>query len=145
MRAIPALQSSGARPVGHWQSRAFAARTHRPSGPGCRRHSLAVYASADVPQESSTPTVDSPIDPTPETVFYEGSGAPAELGLSLLLAATLVYIPLTMASIGRRLWINYKFTNKRLVVTTNSPIVKREVQVRKLERQAWGDRQSGMT
>lgn len=29
-----------------------------------------------------------------------------------------------------RLWIKYKFTNKRLIVTTSSPILKREVQAR---------------
>ena len=38
--------------------------------------------------------------------------------------------PLTLASIGRRLWIKYRFTNKRLVITTSSPVLQREVQVR---------------
>lgn len=35
--------------------------------------------------------------------------------------------PLTMAAIGRRLWVKYRFTNKRLIVTTSSPIFQREV------------------
>lgn len=88
-----------------------------------------------------------------EDVFYEGRGAPAELIISLLLGATLLYLvrsinlirccslqhlssictldqvscaphvdvlamqPLTAQSIGRRLWISYKFTSKRLVVS----------------------------
>lgn len=32
-------------------------------------------------------------------------------------------------SILCRLWIKWRFTNKRLVVTTNSPLLKREVQI----------------
>ena len=32
-------------------------------------------------------------------VFYEGSGSNAELAISLLLASTLLYIPLTLASV----------------------------------------------
>lgn len=62
-------------------------------------------------------------------MFYEGSGSNAELGISLVLGATLVYLPLTLAAIGRRLWISYKFTDRRLIVTTNSPVLQREVQI----------------
>lgn len=62
-----------------------------------------------------------------EAVFYEGSGAGAELALSLLLAATLIYIPLTIASIGKKLWIKYTFTNKRVVITNSSPLFSRTV------------------
>lgn len=65
----------------------------------------------------------------PEEVFFEGSGANAELALSLVLATTLIYAPLTIASIGRRLWIKYRFTNKRVTVVNSSPLFKREVQV----------------
>jgi hypothetical protein len=47
-------------------------------------------------------------DPAPEEVFYEGSGCSnVELAVSLLLGVvTLIYLPLTMASLGRRVWIN---------------------------------------
>ena len=149
----------------------------------------------------------------PETTFYEGSGSPAELVVSLLLGATLLYLvrcpaalqasqlpvgpagqpggaarhpaplpeprpaggcrptpaayplahphppaspwlqPLTIASVGRRLWIKYRFTDRRVVVTTSSPLVQREVQVayskikevRTAPRAfgAWGDMVSG--
>lgn len=48
------------------------------------------------------------VDTTPEEVFYEGSGSNLELALSVLLAGTVIYLPLTMASIGRRLWIKIK-------------------------------------
>ncbi|GFH17547.1 ribonuclease P [Haematococcus lacustris] len=65
-----------------------------------------------------------------EVTFYEGSGAAnAELVLSCLLGLTLVYAPLTIASIGRRLWIQYRFTNKRLIITNTSPLFKSQTQV----------------
>jgi hypothetical protein len=31
------------------------------------------------------------------------------------------------ASIGRRLWVNYKFTDKRLIITNTSPLFARQV------------------
>jgi hypothetical protein len=43
-----------------------------------------------------------------QELFYEGSGSNAELILSLILAATLVYIPITIAIVGKRLWIKYR-------------------------------------
>lgn len=86
-------------------------------------------AEPEASPESGTPSSAAAADAQPETVFYEGSGSNAELALSVLLGATLLFLPLTIASIGRRLWVSYKFTNKRLVVATNSPILKREVQV----------------
>lgn len=55
-------------------------------------------------------------DSIPEAVFYEGSAGNAELLVSLLLAATLVFIPLTIQVVGKRLWIKYVFTNKRIKV-----------------------------
>lgn len=65
----------------------------------------------------------------PQVVFLEGNGSAAELVLSLALGITLVYLPLSLASLGRRLWVKYRFTNKRLVVITDSPALKREVAV----------------
>jgi hypothetical protein len=107
--------------------------------------------------EDSAPSIsdDTQQQPTPtpsvsqEEVFYEGSGSNAELAISMLLGATLVYLPLSLASLGRRLWISYKFTNKRISVITNSPVMKREVQIEISKIQevrtaprafgAWGD------
>ncbi len=53
-----------------------------------------------------------------------------ELALSILLTATLIFAPLTMASIGRRFWIKYKFTNKRVIIQNTSPLFKNEVGTR---------------
>jgi hypothetical protein len=88
-------------------------------------------------------------DDEEEVVFYEGSGSNLELGLSLALGITLIYLPLTLASVGRKLWVRYRFTNKRLTVITASPVMQREVsvaysqikEVRTVARAlgAWGD------
>ncbi len=44
-----------------------------------------------------------------------------------MLGLSLIYAPLTMASIGRKLWFKLKITNKRVVIANNSPVSKREV------------------
>ncbi|KAF6251580.1 hypothetical protein COO60DRAFT_1628877 [Scenedesmus sp. NREL 46B-D3] len=68
-------------------------------------------------------------DSIPEELFYEGSCSNAELILNLLLAATLVYIPITIAIIGKRLWIKYRFTNKRVTIVNSSPLFAKTVEV----------------
>eukprot|EP00798_Chlamydomonas_sp_ICE-L_P014321 gene14321-20306_t len=96
------------------------------------------------------PTVPPPMDDDiPEEIFYEGSGSDNELLVSGLLGFTLIYAPLTMASIGRKLWFKLKITNKRIIVSFNSPLNKNEIQVtydqvkdvRSIKRAfgAWGD------
>lgn len=49
--------------------------------------------------------------------------------MALLLAPTLICLPLTIASVGRRLWFSYRFTNKRLTVTNTSPLFKSQVEI----------------
>lgn len=104
-----------------------------------RTHNLRIKPCIVRANEDSAPSISDTRQPTPtlsvssenteEEVFYEGFGSNAELAISMLLGATLVYLPLSLASLGRRLWISYKFTNKRIVVITNSPVMKREVQI----------------
>eukprot|EP00882_Tetradesmus_deserticola_P016219 GHRQ01017304.1.p3 GENE.GHRQ01017304.1~~GHRQ01017304.1.p3 ORF type:complete len:127 (+),score=37.69 GHRQ01017304.1:61-441(+) len=43
-----------------------------------------------------------------QELFYEGSCSNAELIINLILAFTLVYIPITIAVVGKRLWIKYR-------------------------------------
>jgi len=66
-------------------------------------------AAIQAPEPSSVPEqqpVEAPVvNETPESVFYESSGSPVELAISLMLGLTLIYAPLTLASIGRHLWI----------------------------------------
>lgn len=109
---------------------------------------LPICDDPDVPEEVGAPSAEpcspvtrtrhhaTPAHPTPSNarstdgqVYYEGNGSAVELALSLLLGLTLVYAPLTMASIGRRLWIRYIFTNKRVSVINSSPLFKSQVDV----------------
>lgn len=57
-----------------------------------------------------------------ETVIYEGQPAVGDLVTNIALGFTLIWLPLTLASVGRYIWIKYKFTDKRIVVETTSPI-----------------------
>lgn len=59
--------------------------------------------AAAVPADTAPSTSESPAkEDQPEVVFYEGDGGSnTELALSILLAGTVLYAPLTMASIGR--------------------------------------------
>ncbi|GIM14481.1 hypothetical protein Vretimale_17430 [Volvox reticuliferus] len=66
-----------------------------------------------------------------------------------MLGTTLFWIPLTIAAIGRGLFVNYKFTNKRISVSTNAPWKTEQLdaayqevkEVRSIPRGvgAWGD------
>ena len=64
-----------------------------------------------------------------ETVFYEGTPSGGETAINVVLGATLVWLPLTAAALGRKLWITYKITDKRVCVTTNSPFKQEELNV----------------
>jgi len=85
----------------------------------------------------------------PETVFYESAGAPAQLAFQVLLGASIIYLPLTIAAIGRYAWTKIRITNKRLEVVNTSPLFKGTQQlawsqvkeVRSAPRAfgAWGD------
>jgi hypothetical protein len=44
----------------------------------------------------------------PEELYYEGNGGAVELAVNLVLGLTLIYAPITLAAIGRRLWIKYR-------------------------------------
>lgn len=87
-------------------------------------HAPSFLADAEAAAATAAPSTSSD---AAETVFYEGSGSNAELALSVLLGFTLIYAPLTIASLGRRAWFKYRFTNKRVTVTNSSPLFKNEV------------------
>lgn len=109
------LASTRAAPCATRRSFALAPAT-APSAPHVRRCSAAgpraarqrrphvllrpAQAAADNAQAEAPPQPQEP-PPEPETVFFEGNGgSSAELAISLILGLTLVYAPLTIASIG---------------------------------------------
>jgi Bacterial PH domain len=52
-----------------------------------------------------------------EEVYYEGGPHIGDLIIGLLLATTVICLPLTVASVVRALWLRYRITNRRISVT----------------------------
>ena len=53
-----------------------------------------------------------------EEVYYEGGPAPGDLIVNLLLALTVVGIPLAVGAIVRALWLRYRITSRRVSITS---------------------------
>merc|ERR1712032_1129020 len=51
-----------------------------------------------------------------------GRPSVGDLAVNVALGATLLWLPLSIASIGRFAWVNYKITDKRISVTNTSPV-----------------------
>ena len=56
-----------------------------------------------------------------ETVHWEGPPHRGDLAINVLLGTTLLWLPLTAAAVGRAAFINYRFTDRRLSVSTTAP------------------------
>eukprot|EP00232_Nephroselmis_pyriformis_P022668 CAMPEP_0182859022 /NCGR_PEP_ID=MMETSP0034_2-20130328/4027_1 /TAXON_ID=156128 /ORGANISM="Nephroselmis pyriformis, Strain CCMP717" /LENGTH=249 /DNA_ID=CAMNT_0024990539 /DNA_START=66 /DNA_END=815 /DNA_ORIENTATION=+ len=60
-------------------------------------------------------------DFTNETTFYEGSPSNGDVATNIALGITLVWLPLTLASIARKITLEYKITDKRVSIIRNAP------------------------
>jgi hypothetical protein len=52
-----------------------------------------------------------------EEIYYEGGPHVGDLIIGLLLATTVICIPLTIGSVVRALWLRYRITDRRITVT----------------------------
>ena len=52
-----------------------------------------------------------------ENTFYEGGPHIGDLLVNILLAFTVIFLPLTIGAIVRALWLRYRITNRRISVT----------------------------
>lgn len=52
-----------------------------------------------------------------ENVYYEGGPHIGDLIINLLLAFTVICLPLTVGAIVRAIWLRYRITNRRVTVT----------------------------
>ncbi|MBE9170442.1 PH domain-containing protein [Pleurocapsales cyanobacterium LEGE 06147] len=52
-----------------------------------------------------------------ENVYYEGGPHIGDLIINILLAFTVICIPLTVGAIVRALWLRYRITDRRISVT----------------------------
>ncbi|WP_448574020.1 PH domain-containing protein [Trichothermofontia sp.] len=53
-----------------------------------------------------------------EDVFYDGGPHIGDLIIGILLAFTVICLPLTIGSIVRALWLRYRITNRRVSITS---------------------------
>lgn len=60
-------------------------------------------------------------DYTTEKVYWEGGAAPSDLIFNVALGATLLWLPLTFAAVGRSAFVKYRFTDLRFSVTASAP------------------------
>jgi nitrogen fixation protein len=67
------------------------------------------------------PIRSAPADYTDETLHYESGPHPGDAAVNVALGATLVWLPLTLAAIGRAAFVRYRFTDRRLSVMTTAP------------------------
>lgn len=54
-------------------------------------------------------------------MYWEGGPSNGDLAFNMVLGATLLWLPLTFAAVGRRIFLKYKFTDKRLSVSDTFP------------------------
>lgn len=62
-----------------------------------------------------------------ETVHFEGAPHRGDLAVNVALGATLLWLPLTAAAVGRGAFVKYKITDKRISVITNAPWKKEQL------------------
>lgn len=70
-----------------------------------------------------------PVDYSGEKVYYEGPPSVGDLATNVALGFTVLWLPLTLASVGRYLWVEYKITDKRLSIQSKSPINQEQTDV----------------
>jgi len=52
-----------------------------------------------------------------EEVYYEGGPHVGDLIFNVLLAFTVICLPLTVGAIARAIWLRYRITDRRISVT----------------------------
>ncbi len=75
---------------------------------------------AESPQKGTkTKKVD--YDFTGEQLHFESAPHRGDLATNIALGATLLWLPLTFAAVGRAAFLKYRFTDKRISVITDAP------------------------
>lgn len=60
-------------------------------------------------------------DFTNESVIFESPPHRGDLAVNVALGITLLWLPLSIAAVGRGLFVTYRFTDRRISVVTNAP------------------------
>ena len=62
-----------------------------------------------------------------EQLHFESGPHKGDLAVNVALGATLLWLPLTAAAVGRGAFVKYRFTDKRISVITNAPWKKEQL------------------
>ena len=95
---------------------ALEARLARIRSAGVSRRRKEATAS---PSENTEP--ETILDFRDEKVFFEGPPSRGDLAVNVALGATLLWLPLTFAAVGRSIWLKYRITDKRISIISSSP------------------------
>lgn len=60
-------------------------------------------------------------DYSDETLYFESGPHMGDLAINVALGTTLVWIPLSIAAVGRSAFVKYRFTDRRLSAITTAP------------------------
>ena len=60
-------------------------------------------------------------------MHFESGPHKGDLAVNVALGATLLWLPLTAAALGRGAFVKYRFTDKRMSVITNAPWKKEQL------------------
>ncbi|KAG2430980.1 hypothetical protein HYH02_013513 [Chlamydomonas schloesseri] len=118
-----------------------------PYGEGVKAAPKKVAEEAPAPKKKKVEKV--VYDYSDEKLHYEGPPHRGDLAVNLALGTTLFWLPLTIAALGRGLFVQYRFTDKRISVKTTAPWKNEQLdaayqevkEVRSIPRGvgAWGD------
>lgn len=71
--------------------------------------------------KSSAPAPKKNYDYSQETLHFESGPAAGDVAVNLALGITLLWLPLSIAAVGRAAFLKYRFTDRRISVITTAP------------------------
>ena len=101
-------------PYGESRKDGGASSSSRPSA------SSAAAASPSAPARKNLP-IRTDADYQGEELFFESGPHPGDATVNVALGVTLLWLPLTIAALGRAAFVRYRFTDRRLSVISNAP------------------------
>lgn len=94
------------------------AKGETPYGEGVK----AVKGKAEKTSESKATSSQRPTyDYTDETLYFESAPHRGDLAINVALGVTLVWLPLSIAALGRAAFVKYRFTDRRISCITTAP------------------------
>jgi hypothetical protein len=91
------------------------------TAPGGQRKAKTPYEQLQENKKAAASGANKRQDWGAESVYFESAPHRGDLAVNILLGATLLWLPLTIAAIGRGAFVKYRFSDKRISVVTSAP------------------------